>query len=52
MAINLSSVPLEDAVYSAFGKGLNYAVSQALLLIEDVVSDVGKGTGSMTDEAA
>jgi hypothetical protein len=27
--INLSSVPLEDAAYSAFCKGLNYAVSPA-----------------------
>jgi hypothetical protein len=38
--INLSSVPLEDAAYSALGKGLNYAVSPAALPIEAFLTGV------------
>jgi hypothetical protein len=40
--INLSSVPLEDAAYSALSKGLNYAVSPAVLPIEDFLTSVEK----------
>jgi hypothetical protein len=40
--INLSSIPLEDTAYSALGKGLNYAVSPAVLPIEDFLTGVEK----------
>jgi hypothetical protein len=35
MMVNLSNVPLEDAAYSALGKGLNYVVSKVVLPIEE-----------------
>jgi hypothetical protein len=50
--INLSDVPLEDAAYSALGKGLNYAVAPAVLPISDFLSGVEKAVGAMLEEAA
>jgi hypothetical protein len=43
---------LEDAAYSALGKGLNYAVSSVVLPIEDIVSSVEKAIDSLPEEAA
>jgi hypothetical protein len=40
--INLSSVLLEDAAYSALDKGLNYAVSPAVLPTEDFLTGAEK----------
>ncbi|XP_021918665.1 uncharacterized protein LOC110829347 [Zootermopsis nevadensis] len=45
--VNLSGRPLEDAAYSALGKGLNYAVS-----IEDFLSGVERAVRSLPVEAA
>jgi hypothetical protein len=50
--INLSSVPLENAAHSALGKGLNYAVSPAVLPIEDFLTGVEKTIVSLPVEAA
>jgi hypothetical protein len=50
--INLSSIPLEDAVYSALSKGLNYAVSPARLPIEDLLTGVERDIRSLPVEAA
>jgi hypothetical protein len=50
--INLSSIPLEDAAYSALSKGLNYAVSPAALPIEDFLTGVERATRSLPVEAA
>jgi hypothetical protein len=38
--MNLSSKPLDDAVYSALQKGLNYAVALTVLPIEDILTGV------------
>jgi hypothetical protein len=40
--INLSSVTLEDAVYSALGEGLNYAISLVVLPIDGILTGVEK----------
>jgi hypothetical protein len=50
--VNLSDVPLEDAAYSALGKGLNYAVAPAALPIEDFLSGVEKAIRALPEEAA
>jgi hypothetical protein len=50
-AINLSSIQLEDAAYSALSKGLNYAVSPAALPIEDFITGVEKAFVSLPVEA-
>jgi hypothetical protein len=50
--INLSCIPREDAAYSPMGKGLNYAVSPAVLPIEDILTDVEKAIVSVPVEAA
>jgi hypothetical protein len=50
--INLNSIPLEDAAYSALSKGLNYAVSPAALLIEDFLTGVERAIRSLPVEVA
>ena len=41
--VNLSGKLLDDAVYSALRKSLNYAVALAVLPIEDILTEVEKG---------
>jgi hypothetical protein len=50
--VNLSDVTLEDAAYSALGKGLNYAVAHAVLPIEDFLSGEEKAVGALPEKAA
>jgi hypothetical protein len=54
MVINLSSVPLQDAMYSALGKGRNYAVSLTvtMLPITDILISVQKAIVSWPERAA
>jgi hypothetical protein len=38
--VNLSGNPLDEAVYSALRKGLNYAVAPTVLPTEDILTGV------------
>jgi hypothetical protein len=50
--VNHGDAALEDAAYSALGKGLNYAVIPASLPIEDFLSGVEKAVRALPEEAA
>jgi hypothetical protein len=50
--INLSKIPLEEAACSALSKGLNYAVTPAVLPIEDILCGVEKAVGALPEETA
>jgi hypothetical protein len=50
--INLSSISLEEAAYSALSKELHYAVSPAGLPIEDILTGVERAIRSLPVEAA
>jgi hypothetical protein len=50
--VNLSGKPLDDAVYSALRKGLNYAVAPTVLPIEDIVTRVEKAIRTLPAETA
>jgi hypothetical protein len=50
--ISLSSISMEDAAYSALGKGLNNAVSPAVLPIEDFLTGVEEAIVYVPVEAA
>ena len=50
--VNLSSNPLDDAVYSALWKGLNYAVAPTVFSIKDILTGVEKAIKSLPAETA
>jgi hypothetical protein len=52
MMVNMNNVPLEEAAYSALGKGLNYAVSPVVLPTEDILAGVEKAIGFLSGEVA
>jgi hypothetical protein len=52
MVVNISSKPLDDAVYSALQKGLNYTLAPTLLPIEDMLTGVEKAMKTLPAEKA
>jgi hypothetical protein len=50
--VNLSGKLLDDAVYSALQKGLNYTVDPAILPKEDILTGVERAVKSLSVEIA
>jgi hypothetical protein len=50
--VNLIKVPMEEAAGLALSKGPNYAVTLAVLPVEDIVCRVEKMTGALSERTA
>jgi hypothetical protein len=52
MVVNLSNIPLYDAMHSALCKGFNFTVCPSALPIEDILGGVVKASNALLKEAA